>query len=302
MNEKDYLYIIVPYFNFFDFDRPKQNLISFINNNNFSNKVRLIISEGVYGDKSLDIKSNKIFNHLKFKLNDIIWVKENLINLAIKNLPSDWKYVLWCDKDILFKNNDWAEKSIEKLSLSDVIQPWSRLFLLQESQRKIPQKINQLTWSESILFLKKENIPNHAHCGMAWGINRNFYQKINKILDWQIVGQADVTFAFCCGLKDKQKLLSFAKTKTMGDMLLEYAENFNDVKYDYVQNDIYHLFHGELKSKNYFSRLEILSKYNYNPYKDICYDSNGVLCLTKKGKRMSDDIKEYFFNRNEDNK
>lgn len=301
-NKKDYLYIIVPYFNFFNFKKPKENLISFINNNKFSDKARLIISEGVYGENNLDIKSNKIYNHLKFNLKDILWAKENLINLAIKNLPNDWKYAVWCDKDILFNSNDWVEKSIQKLKNSDIIQPWDRVFLLEESQRHIPNKNNKLFWSESILFLKKENIPNHAHCGMAWAINRNFYDKINKILDWQIVGQADVTFAFCCGLKDKQKLLGFAKTKSMGDMLLEYSRNFNDIKYNYIENNIYHLFHGNLQCKNYFSRQEILSKYNYNPYEDIYYDSNGVLCLTKKGKRMSDDIKEYFFNRNEDDK
>ena len=89
MNEKDYLYIIVPYFNFSNFRTPKENLITFINNNSFNDKVRLIISEGVYGDNYLDIESNKIFNHLRFKLKNILWAKENLINLAIKKLPND---------------------------------------------------------------------------------------------------------------------------------------------------------------------------------------------------------------------
>src|SRR6266496_395544 len=29
-----------------------------------------------------------------------IWIKENLINLAIQRLPADWKYVAWIDGDI----------------------------------------------------------------------------------------------------------------------------------------------------------------------------------------------------------
>jgi len=299
MSGKDYLYIIVPYFNFSNFDMPKENLINFINNNNFSEKVRLIISEGIYGDNCLQIESNKIFNHLKFKLNNILWAKENLINLAIKKLPNDWKYVLWCDKDILFENNNWVEKVIEKLKSSDIIQPWTKAYLLQKNQKQIVNK-NTLSYMTSILYFQKELINKKGHAGMVWGINKNLYDRINKILDWQIAGQADLTFAFCCGLKDKNKLLSFAQTQPMKDMLLTYAKNFNNVKFDYVENEIYHLYHGTLENRNYVERLNILSKYNYNPNEDIYYDNNGVLSLTDKGKRMENDLKEYFLSRNED--
>jgi hypothetical protein len=300
MNEKDYLYIIVPYFNFSNFQTSKVNLINFINHNNFSDKVRLIISEGVYGGNPLEIESNKIFNHLKFNLKNILWAKENLINLAIKNLPNDWEYALWCDKDILFKNNDWAEKTIEKLKYFDVIQPWTKAYLLQKNQKQIVNK-NKLSFVTSLLYFQKELINKKGHAGMVWGINKNFYNKINKIIDWQIAGQADLTFAFCCGLKDKSKLLNFTQTQPMKDILLKYAQNFNDVKFDYVENEIYHLYHGSLENRNYVERLSILLKHNYNPNEDIYYDENGVLCLTENGKRMENDIKEYFLSRDEDN-
>jgi hypothetical protein len=299
MREKDYLYIVVPYFNFLNSNTPKENLITFINNNNFTNNVKLIISEGVYGDSSLNIKSSKIFNHLKFNLKNILWAKENLINLAIKNLPNNWKYVLWCDKDILFKNDNWAENSIEKLKSCDVIQPWIRAYHLEKNQRYIPKK-NNLPYVTSILYFQKELINEKGHSGMVWGINKNFYEKINKILDWQIVGQADLTFAFCCGLKDKNKLLNFTQTKFAKDILLKYAENFNNIRFDYIENEIYHLYHGNIKNRNYVERLNILLKHNYNPNEDTYYDENGVLSLTDKGRRMENDIKEYFYARNED--
>ena len=299
MNEKDYLYIIVPYFNFCNFHTPKDNLIIFINNNNFSDKVRLIISEGIYGDNQLDIKSDKIFRHLKFKLKNILWMQENLVNLAIKNLPTDWKYVVWCDKDILFQNNDWVEKTIEKLKICDVIQPWTKTYYLEKNEKYISIK-NSRSYSTSLLSIQKELINKKGHSGMAWGINKNFYNKIGKIIDWQIVGQADLTFAFCCGLKDKSKLLSFAQTQPMKDMLLKYAENFTDVKFDYVTNEIYHLHHGSWKNRNYVKRFDIIIKHNYNPNEDIYYDENGMLCLTENGKRMENDVKEYFFSRDED--
>src|SRR6185437_2489146 len=32
-----------------------------------------------------------------------LWLKENMLNLVIARLPSDWKYVAWVDADILFQ-------------------------------------------------------------------------------------------------------------------------------------------------------------------------------------------------------
>jgi hypothetical protein len=86
----------------------------------------------------------------------------------------------------------------------------------------------------------------------------------------------------------------------MKDMLLKYAENFTDVKFDYVTNEIYHLHHGSWKNRNYVKRFDIIIKHNYNPNEDIYYDENGMLCLTENGKRMENDVKEYFFSRDED--
>jgi hypothetical protein len=259
MNEKDYLYIIVPYFNFSNFHTPKENLISFISNNHFSDKVRLIISEGIYRDNGLDIKSYKIFNHLKFKLKNILWVKENLINLAIKNLPNDWKYVLWCDKDILFENNDWVEKSIEKLKICDIIQPWTKTYLLKKNQKQIVNK-NNLSYMTSILYFQKELINKKGHAGMVWGMNKNFYNKIGKILDWQILGQADLTFVFCCGLKDKNKLL-LGENLLLGGYsnLKEFTDIF--INQEYNEENILK-FHNKYKLWNKKSILRLLEIIN----------------------------------------
>ena len=34
-----------------------------------------------------------------------MWIKENLINIGINNLPANADYVAWCDADIEFSKN-----------------------------------------------------------------------------------------------------------------------------------------------------------------------------------------------------
>jgi hypothetical protein len=53
-----------------------------------------------------------------------VWIKENLINLGIKTLPEDWKFVAWIDADITFLNQNWVDETKEKLQSSDIVQLW----------------------------------------------------------------------------------------------------------------------------------------------------------------------------------
>lgn len=40
--------------------------------------------------------------HLQIKAPSVIWLKENLINIAVQHLPSSIEYVAWLDADIEF--------------------------------------------------------------------------------------------------------------------------------------------------------------------------------------------------------
>ena len=62
--------------------------------------IRIIIIEASVNDFDLPDEIEGSFMHLKYKLSSYFWCKENLINIAISKLPSDWKYVSWIDADI----------------------------------------------------------------------------------------------------------------------------------------------------------------------------------------------------------
>ena len=296
----DILYIILPYFNFFNWKSYKSNLDYFLLKNNFSKNSRIILCEGYINNKLNDY-SDIVYKHLQFKLSNMFWAKENLINIAINNLPIDWEYAVWIDRDVLFESNLWIDESIEKLKSADIIQTWNKLFYLNKNNEIIEPNHPNLsifyTKSSPIFYNKK------GHSGMGWGINKNFYKKIGKIIDWQIVGGGDVTLAFCCGMKDKEKLkqLPSVQTEGMKNEIFNYAKLFENVKYDYVNASIYHHIHGTHENRQYKSRWDILHNNNFDPNKDIFYNRNGIIEFTKSWeKKAGKQIENFFFLRKED--
>jgi hypothetical protein len=62
-------------------------------------------------------KARTTDNHiyLRFRTDDEVWFKENLINRAVAALPEDWKYMAWVDADIEFARPNWVGETIHQL-------------------------------------------------------------------------------------------------------------------------------------------------------------------------------------------
>ena len=50
--------------------------------------------------------------HFQLRSSHELWYKENLVNIAIGRLPSDWQYVAWVDADVSFARPDWGDETI----------------------------------------------------------------------------------------------------------------------------------------------------------------------------------------------
>jgi len=53
--------------------------------------------------QKFEITRPKDPRHLQIKAPSVLWLKENLINIAVKRLPSYIEYVAWLDADIEFE-------------------------------------------------------------------------------------------------------------------------------------------------------------------------------------------------------
>lgn len=268
--------------------------------------VALYTVEAAYGDRRHEVTVSDNPNHLQLRTSSEIWLKENLINLGIRNLlPKDWKYVAWVDCDVSFRNPDWAMASIHQLQHYPIIQPWSDVVDL-DFYGGIHQH------SKSFGSLHAKNLPKahnrnneyghaYGHSGFAWAATRFFYENVEKLLDIGIVGSGDHHMAWgCIG-----EIESTVHKKLEGSYMrkcIDWQERAfwaSGSNVGFTPGRIEHHFHGPKERRKYYGRWDILLKHGFCPETDLVYDSSGLLRL--KGKHlMEQDIQRYNRERLED--
>jgi hypothetical protein len=299
----NYLYIIVPYFNFIKYKSGVENLELFIKNSKKYSNAKVVLIEGVYNkDSELNDYSGEIFKHIKVNVENVMWIKENLINIAISKLPDDWEYVGWIDRDIEFENDNWVNECIEKLKSCDLLQPWREcIFLDKYGKPKQEDYFNSKNIKKKILsqcYIYSESIKNDEyfeHPGQAWCCNRKFYNKIGKLCDKAIVGGGDSLIMVAI-----KKLYNACDYSYISKYLKKYSDDLEDTKICYLDQAIYHHYHGSLENRSYKNRYNILHRFRYNPDIHLTYNEDGVLKFTETGMVFEHQIKNYFFNRKED--
>lgn len=51
--------------------------------------------------------------HLQLTAPSILWMKENLINIAVKHLPERFEYIAWIDTDIEFEVSELTDQVLD---------------------------------------------------------------------------------------------------------------------------------------------------------------------------------------------
>jgi hypothetical protein len=313
----EFLYVIVPFFNFFNSKNLSLNLNFFVSNLKKHKNIRIVLVEGVYeNNNQLKDFSDDVYKHIKVNLPDILWVKENLINIGFDSVSDEWQYGCWIDRDVAFANPFWVGNTIEKLKNCDVLQPWVECTYLDENfqTQNIKDFIKQdkvLSYCYSSISEKKlfkDNIDPEEynnillpdifkHSGQAWCINRNFYDKLGKLYDKAILGAFD---GFLCHFLENNKNI-FYHFKDIVDPEMDYQiSKLKNAKIDYVNGMILHHYHGTLSSRGYIDRYSIFNNKNkLNVNLHLTYDENNVLKFTEEGKKFKNIIKNYFLSRKE---
>jgi hypothetical protein len=299
MNEN--LYVILPYYNYFHNKYRVSNILKFIETYKNIDKCKIVVVEGLIAESEpLEDLSDKIFKHIKYDLPQKIWVKENLINLVLQNhLPQDYNFFCWLDSDIFFENKDWVDNSINLLKENDAIQMFN--FGINQRSRieydEIPfstfptnSKLKGHNTSiSSIAYLSGQyDISNfNPHTGFGWGMTRNFYNKIGKLWDYNIIGSADSVIgrSIVQNLSEEQILnrssLNIIYSEDYGKQIIEYYKRFKDCKYSFLPSRIYHFFHGDMKDKSYVERHFFLKKFNYD-ISMVNYNDDGIIYTNKR--------------------
>ena len=89
--------------------------------------VNLIIAEFVHGNKHFKITDKNNINHVQLRTSNdnVLWIKENLLNIGVNRLSSNepnYINVCFIDCDIHFDNIHWVDDTLKLLSSYDIIQ------------------------------------------------------------------------------------------------------------------------------------------------------------------------------------
>lgn len=298
------LYVVVPYFNFASYKSGVENLEQFLYRMQGIRGLEIILVEG-YSNERLDDYSSRTFKHIRVHVPDVLWVKENLINIGFNHMPSSWRHGGWFDRDIAFLSPYWLEETKKVLAVKDIVQPWSQCIYLNSAFEQSPLFVRDksFNFSESLTNLHSRGLltannryrDRDTHPGQAWAITREAYENLGGLYDKAILGGADSLWGVgMLGVKNSCVLTGIEQD------VQKYLHKVSRLNVGRVNGALVHYYHGEIKNRQYIARHDILRKHNYSPSTFLTYTEEGVLCYTEQGKTMEEDVVKYFISREED--
>lgn len=267
--------------------------------------------EMAFGDRPHAVTDSRNPRHLQLRSYFELWHKENMLNLIIHKLPSDWEYVAWVDADVQFTRADWVNETIEQLQHYMFLQMFS--YAQDLSSRYEPGQIHEgfiHSWSSGSQHFNPSgkgtyggyNSSKEGHPGYAWAARREAIDNVGGLIDWAILGSADRHMA-CALIGEVEKSFHPEVHDNYQNMCFEWQKRcdkyiLGDV--GYMDGMILHHYHGKKANRGYNSRWKILVDHQYDPLTDVYPDANGLLRLHDDNIKQRDAIRKYFRSRHED--
>jgi hypothetical protein len=291
------LNVITVYYNYCQYQSRFQVSKDFIERYQNHPQINLFVVELVYQNQDFVLTNKENQNHLQLRTEHPLWHKENLINIGIQRLlPKDWKYVAWIDCNLEFENNDFIEKTLEKLKNNDFVQMFS-LIKYKDKCKNTTEQFYSFVYS-----VLNNRFDFSSKPGGAWACTYEGYQKIGKLFDKSLC-ESDCILAHALALK-RNYYFREKKDVIYLNHVHQYVQNIvnNNISVSCVNNIVSYFWHGNQDVRKYhLFRKQMIVKYHYNPGY-FSYDNSGVLVPSNNcSSQILDYIKAYFNARKEDN-
>ena len=263
--------------------------------------VIVYVVELAYDKQKYHITDSKNKRHLQLRSNTILWHKENMINIGIKELlPKGWKAFAWIDADVEFENPSWAKDTLKLLNgYKDIVQTFSHAIDMDTDESAM-----RIFTSFGYQYEKKQqynkNAENFWHPGYAWAMTRKAYERIGGLYEYAILGSGDNIMSLCL-INNGLKGVNEESTDEYKSTINIFQTKMRTLRLGYTPGVIRHHYHGSKQRRGYNDRWKILTENNYDPLQHVSYDKNGLLIPTIScPKDILDRIETYFYDRQED--
>jgi hypothetical protein len=278
--------------------------------------VQLVRVELVSSGKDFQLTDANNSFHIQLRSDHVVWYKENMINVAIRKLPVDWKYMAWIDADLTFFSSTWVEdtklalqkhKIVQLFDSAEDLDPDGKPMQIVKSFGYMYQQAGMVapTFDENS---KKGGIWTdgiHWHPGYAWAATREAIDGVGMLMDFPIVGSGDHLMTL--------GIINQVERITSIDFTPGYLKAINDWKdkalaviqgnLGYVPGTIQHHYHGSKKNRGYNWRTKIIVDNKFDPYTDLMWNIEGMMELVNNSARqekLKQDLIGYFVSRKED--
>jgi len=274
----------------------------------------LLTVETQQGDRPFQVTEANNPLHLQLRTYDELWIKERMINLGVQRLPADWEYVAWIDADIEFVRKDWVVETVHQLQHYHVVQMFQECTDLGPNFEPIQNHKGFAYMYHKNYFHGPQGSGNGGyyqpykdfwHCGYAWAMRREAWDYVGGLFDTAILGAGDHHMSLAMIGKAEKSVPKNIGKKYLNELMIwqQRAEVFIKRDMGFVNGMILHYFHGKKKDRKYVERWEIITKNNFDPDDDLKVDWQGLWQLEvncPRQRRIRDEIRAYFRQRNED--
>lgn len=303
MNDK--LYVVTTIFN------PEEYKSRYVLYNNFAKYIKdsgaiLYTIELAIGNQEFVVTDPNNHCHVQLRADDVMWYKENLLNIIIGRLPLDWQYVATIDADVIFMRPDWVKETIHELQNYKAIQMFTHAHDLDNSYEIMRTHIgfvfaenNKLTVDKNGLI--HEGVSGYQHPGYAWSYRRDMLDNVGGLIDIGILGSSDSYMAMA--------LIGKAKDSMNGGLTDEYkkvvmnwqsdAKKYVNGNIGYLRTHLIHNYHGKKSNRGYNTRTKILVDNKFDPTKHLKKNMHGLYKLDAD-MQLRNQIIAYFKSRRED--
>lgn len=266
--------------------------------------VKVYLVECALGDRQFECTEKGNPQHLQLRSSQEIWHKENMINLAEEwLLPRNWKYACWSDTDVFWVDDNWAQETLQQLQHYSIVQPWRDCVDLNHLGC-ISRHFKSFGYQHR-RGVPKQTCPSepyeYAHSGFAWACRRDFWEQIEKLIDWSLLGSADhhMAWGMINGMNSSVHGLVHENFKKLAYEWQRKAFRACQGRIGFTPTRIEHHFHGPKGRRMYRERWQILLDHGFDPIHDLSYDSQGLIRLLGKPQLLQA-CHDYLNHRHED--
>lgn len=288
--------------------------------------VPLVTVECFYGERP-ELTEDDADVLIQIPGSDVLWQKEHLLTLALRSVPREYEKIVWLDCDVVFVNDEWPQRAAELLEAVPLVQVFGELreiraevLLGQSDVAEIadltsePPQPPSFSFAHKFLELCSARLENtvasgrrhgpttRAGTGIGWAFRREVFAGTG-FYNGSVIGGNDRAMV-CAALGEFGTAeRNWQMNAHQRDHFRAWAEpHYRTVagQFAYLDQRVLHLSHGSLENRGYGFRHRGLTRFGFDPWRDVTADENGALRWGTPKDELHHYVREWFASRKED--